>query len=193
MAETMQPAEYAANCFREMAARLGVKASVTGTGEGKRIVLSVETDQPGHLIGRRGRNLNNLDYLLNRILAGKYDQQVRAKIDVKGGEEMEGKGGAESADGERNQRGPARKGQKKVGPGAGEGDTERLRRLALDAAKEVKRWGDSKTIGPFTTPERKIIHSTLQDDADVRTESGEELAGRRKKVTILPADHEESG
>ena len=188
MADRIEPATYAAKCLEQMTGSLGIKTSVTGSGEGKRVVLNVKTDEPGRLIGRGGRVLNNFDYLLNRILAGKCEEQVRAKIDVEGGSRSRADNAAaspgEAAPRERRQKSPARR----EGGDAPQTDDKRLERLALDAAKEVKRWGDPKTIGPFTSTERKVIHSALKDDSTVKTESGEEISGRRKKITISMAE-----
>jgi predicted RNA-binding protein Jag len=150
----------------------------------------VRTEDPGRLIGRGGRVLNNFDYLLNRIIAGKFEEQVRAKIDVEGREgrprkeTAAGKPAAGQAGGGGDDK-PV--GGQEDGAGADE-DEKRLRKLALDAAKEVKRWGDAKTIGPFSPGERRVIHAALKADGEVRAESGEELPGRKKRITVAPAE-----
>eukprot|EP00831_Metopus_contortus_P085017 TRINITY_DN9784_c0_g2_i2.p3 TRINITY_DN9784_c0_g2~~TRINITY_DN9784_c0_g2_i2.p3 ORF type:complete len:129 (+),score=32.88 TRINITY_DN9784_c0_g2_i2:119-505(+) len=58
----------------------------------------------------------------------------------------------------------------------------RLEKQALDAAKEVKRWGDSVTLPPLNAHDRRIIHITLQDDEEIITESHGD--GARKSVVI---------
>ena len=55
-----------------------------------------------------------------------------------------------------------------------EGDAEKdeiLSQQALDAAKEVKRWGEPVTLPPMNSHDRRIIHVTLQDDTEISTES----------------------
>jgi spoIIIJ-associated protein len=59
---------------------------------------------------------------------------------------------------------------------------EDLRALALDKAKEVKKWGESVTLGEMNAHDRRIIHVTLQDDAELTTRS--EGEGSMKKVVI---------
>lgn len=60
--------------------------------------------------------------------------------------------------------------------------TEQLEQQALDAAKEVKRWGESVTLPEMNAHDRRIIHVTLKDDAELTTESLGE--GAMKKVVI---------
>ena len=59
---------------------------------------------------------------------------------------------------------------------------DNLRQQALDAAKEVRRWGESKTLPPMNSHDRRIIHITLENEADLVTESSGE--GALKSVTI---------
>lgn len=69
--------------------------------------------------------------------------------------------------------------------GSFEGDAEKdeiLKQQALDAAKEVKRWGESVTLPPMNSHDRRIIHVSLQDDAEISTESSGE--GNLKSVII---------
>ena len=64
-----------------------------------------------------------------------------------------------------------------------------MSRMALDTAKEVKRWGDPKTIGPFNAGERRAIHLAIKDITGIVAESGPDLGGNRKKVTIQVGDN----
>ena len=59
---------------------------------------------------------------------------------------------------------------------------EDLRALALDKAKEVKKWGESVTLSEMNAHDRRIIHVTLQDDEELTTRS--EGEGSMKKVVI---------
>jgi spoIIIJ-associated protein len=63
-------------------------------------------------------------------------------------------------------------------------DESKLEQLAIDTAKEVKRWGDTKTLGPMSARERRVIHVTLEADPEVVSESGEERPDGRKTVVI---------
>lgn len=57
-------------------------------------------------------------------------------------------------------------------------------KLALDAAKEVRLWGQPKTLGPFSSVERKLIHDALNQVSGVEAVSGPDLGGNRKTVSI---------
>ena len=59
---------------------------------------------------------------------------------------------------------------------------EQLEQQALDAAKEVKRWGEPMTLPAMNARDRRIIHVTLQNDPELTTESIGE--GAFKKVVI---------
>lgn len=61
---------------------------------------------------------------------------------------------------------------------------EILKQQALDAAKEVKRWGDSVTLPPMNSHERRVIHTTLKDDAEIITESVETDNPKLKRVVV---------
>jgi predicted RNA-binding protein Jag len=41
----------------------------------------------------------------------------------------------------------------------------------LDAAKEVKRWGEPSTLPPMSGRDRRIVHLALEGDAEIVTES----------------------
>ena len=59
---------------------------------------------------------------------------------------------------------------------------ETLRIQALDASKEVKRWGEPVVLPPMNSHDRRIIHITLEEDPEIVTVS--EGEGSLKKVVI---------
>lgn len=61
---------------------------------------------------------------------------------------------------------------------------ERLRDLAQQAAAEVRRRGQPRTLEPMAPDERRIVHLTLADDPAVTTES--QGNGFYKRVSIRP-------
>ena len=80
--------------------------------------------------------------------------------------------------------------QKKQRPprgGRNDADAIRLQQMALDAAKEVKRWGEVRKLGPFTARERREIHLALRSDTEIVTESEPEQGGNLKTVVIRRA------
>lgn len=62
---------------------------------------------------------------------------------------------------------------------------ERLRDLAQQAAAEVRRRGEPRTLEPMAPDERRIVHLTLADDPAVTTES--QGNGYYKRVGIRPS------
>lgn len=61
---------------------------------------------------------------------------------------------------------------------------EKLRRMALEIAKQVKERGEEAVLDPLNAIERRIIHHTLMNDPDVYTYSEGEEPERR--VVISP-------
>ncbi|MBI5490816.1 MAG: KH domain-containing protein [Deltaproteobacteria bacterium] len=66
-----------------------------------------------------------------------------------------------------------------------------LRGLAQRAADRVVRDGRAIELDPMSPEERRVVHITLADDGDVRTESIGE--GDDRRVRIIPVDDEEPG
>ena len=133
----------------EMLRLLGIGADIecTETEDGPRLVL--QSSEAGRLIGRKGQNLESLELVMNRMQRLQGDDAAKwIKIEV---------------DGYVASRPEPRHGR------GGHPDVSRMESIARDAAKEVKRWGDPKVIGPFKPGERRIVHMTLRDDPDVET------------------------
>lgn len=59
-----------------------------------------------------------------------------------------------------------------------------LRAMAKHAAERVRSTGAPFTFGPMTANERRIIHLTLGDEADLATESVGEGQARKLKVSL---------
>jgi spoIIIJ-associated protein len=58
-----------------------MEATVTARQEDDRIILSIEGDQSGILIGRKGRTLDALQFIVSKIVNKSLDQKVRLVID----------------------------------------------------------------------------------------------------------------
>ncbi|NOY79750.1 MAG: hypothetical protein GXP31_01965 [Kiritimatiellaeota bacterium] len=166
MSESEQSSKAVA-VLTELLRLLGLSAAVRGEAGGGSIVLHLETEEAGRLIGRRGVYLDNLELLVNRIVRQSGAPFPRVTLQVKGYQRRERQD---------DRRGPPPE------------EEDRLRRIALDLAKEVKRWGEPAEIGPFSARERRIIHLTLRDDPGVDTQSGPDVGGGRKKVIVTPVD-----
>ncbi len=188
-----------------------------GGGEGD-AVLRIRTAEAGRVIGRNGQHIDSLELLLNRISKKQDEYAPFIKIDVEGSQRRGGAPGdvpgevpAAPAGDRGERRGPPRgprsdrggerddRGERRGPPRGFRGEGEErggedsdtggaAGQMALDTAKEVKRWGTPKTIGPFNAGERRAIHLALKDVTGIFAESGPDLGGNRKKVTIRVAD-----
>jgi spoIIIJ-associated protein len=58
-----------------------------------------------------------------------------------------------------------------------------LRAMARHAAERVRKTGISFTFGPMNSNERRVIHLSLAEEADLQTESVGEGSARRLKVS----------
>ncbi len=62
---------------------------------------------------------------------------------------------------------------------------QKIRQQAVDAAKEVRRWGDPVTLPPMNSHDRRLVHVTLKEETDIKTESQEsDNSTNHKSVTI---------
>lgn len=175
---------------------LGLEASLRAEEKNSRISIIVSSEDAGRIIGRKGQALENLQLLLNRMMF-KGDQEFpKIMIDIDGyarkdrkphrPDERDDRDGDRDGDrgGDRGRdRGRGRDGESRGDAVNNDPEHElRLEKQALDAAKEVKRWGDSVTLPPLNAHDRRIIHITLQDDEEIITESHGD--GARKSVVI---------
>ena len=153
---------------------LGFEATVRGEEKNERIAIKISSEEPGRIIGKSGQTLENMQYILNLIMYNKDKEFPRIMLDIDG---YAGKNRERTSKGPRRERSSRerRKGESGI-------PEEALRQQALDAGKEVKRWGESVTLPLMNPHDRRIIHMTLKDDAELTTES--EGEGTMKKVVI---------
>ena len=180
MTETMETAgtqspekidfsEKAVQTLSKMLEMLDIQSNVTlsdASGENK---LFVASEEAGRLIGKHGQTLESLELILNRILSN-LEEKGRVPwftIDVDG-YCVE----APVKESEHHGRLPRE-------------EITRLEALAKDIAKEVKKLGRPRVIGPYSPAERRIIHVTLENDPEVETISDAEAGpNRSKKITV---------
>lgn len=262
--------------FEKMLDLLGFEASVnTSVKADDTVQLKIETEDPGRIIGRNGRTLRAMQFLINTMFQRESESAPRVVIDVDGYREQraaarkeareKGRGGnrrgrpgreerapkdAEAVaeevpmaaptvdtpqeqgdredrhEGEREagrderRRGGGRRGgrnprrsrdggragggrddggrareeresgpvpefdDRPVRPGREEDDRDRLRRRAIEAVKEVRRWGDSVLLPPMNAWERKVLHEALAEFSDVKTDSEASGQGDKKRVRV---------
>ncbi len=171
--------EAALSILTSMLNRLGLPAEARIEERDEQTVVRLKSEEPGRLIGRRGRVIENLEYLLNRCLSQRFEGAIKISIDV---------------DGSGHDGGAASKQPQPSRPKKNEADEvdaeqkEQLQQIVLDAAKEVRRWGSDKVLGPFTADERRIVHQTAADETGVELENEGGDEESRKKVRIRAVD-----
>jgi spoIIIJ-associated protein len=160
--EATQRAETVAKqVVRELLSLMSIHADVMAVDNPS--VMPVSNDDPltvfvdingrdlGMLIGRRGENLTQLQYMVNLLVNKRHDEWVRVIVDVEG---------------YRSHR------------------EESLIGLAERVARQVARNRRPISLEPMPPNERRIVHMTLKELSDVRTESSGE--GEMRRVTIYP-------
>ncbi len=68
--------------LEQLLKKMDESGKVTGRQEDDRIILNIETEDAGLLIGKQGQTLEALQYLLTKVLAQKSRRKVRVTIDV---------------------------------------------------------------------------------------------------------------
>ena len=154
--------------------------------KGQRIAVVISSDNAGRIIGRKGQTLESLQLLVNRIMFKMDEECPHITLDIDGyaAGGRENKEESAEASTENGNSGEYRRRPRRGNGGNGEGhnSVEQLEKQALDAAKEVKRWGEPVKLPEMNAHDRRIIHITLKDDPEVTTESLGE--GAMKKVVI---------
>ena len=185
----------------DTAKRLGVMldflcldAAVRSEKRNSRIHLIVTSSDAGRIIGRKGQSLESLQLLLNRMMQKDDVNYPKINIDIDGYPAKDGadgkvrrapKGDREDRPQRKERKGGDRRGNRFDGD-AGKEETLRLR--ALDTAKEVRRWGESVTLPPMNSHDRRIIHITLENEPDLATESIGEGAMKSVVVSLKKQD-----
>lgn len=158
---TQQAETIAKQAIRELLTHMSLQADVIAVDNPS--VMPVGSDDPltvfidingrdlGMLIGRRGENLSQLQYMVNLLVNKRRDEWLRVILDVEG---------------YRSQR------------------EESLIGLSERVAAQVARNKRPISLEPMPPNERRIVHMTLKELPDVRTESSGE--GDLRRVTILP-------
>ena len=121
----------------------------------------------------------------------------RAERDDRGGRDDRGDRGGERRGRERNsgERDGGRRFSEQDSSFREPSDEEheaRIRQQAIDASKEVKRWGEPVTLPPMNSHDRRIVHITLKEDTEIKTESLESDESSNHKSVIVSLNKKES-
>ncbi len=171
---------------------LGLEGTVKAEGRTSKINLYVNSEDAGRIIGRKGQTLESLQLILNKMMQKENPDFPKVYIDLdgyasrnerkdRGDHSDKGKGDKGGRRRNFDDRGRGRNFRRDFSEGGSDVD-DNLRQQALDSAKEVRRWGEPKTLPPMNSHDRRIIHITLENEADLVTESSGE--GALKSVTI---------
>ena len=76
--------EEAKTILETMLSKLGFEFEIEIVGEGQTAILNIESPHQALLIGKRGERLDDMQYLVNRILRGKYPDADRVRVDSGG-------------------------------------------------------------------------------------------------------------
>ncbi len=181
MAPSKEQTQKCIETLTRLVELLGFSATITGQEGEREIVLDVDVDEPGRFIGKGGQYITNLELVLNRVLQCQEGRYPYVSLNVAGCRREP-----------REARGEGRRGGKR-GQGGDGAESEQACRQALDAAKEVKKWGEAKTIGPFGGRDRRAIHLALEADSDVVAVSGPDEGRGMKKITIALPGRDQAG
>ncbi len=174
---------------------LALDGSIRAEQKNEDIALIVGSEDAGRIIGRKGQTLESLQLLLNRMMQ-KADQEFpRVFIDIDGysrkprkEKRFEGRGRDK-----RRRNSASNMNSESNGASDADGDNEAeefsehdliLQQQALDAAKEVRRWGEPVVLPEMNAHDRRIIHISLQSESDLHTESEGEGNLKRVKITV---------
>lgn len=183
---------------------LGLDASLRVEAKGAKLAVKITSPDAGRIIGRKGQTLDSLQLLLNRIMFKDNEEFPHVMLDIDGyargeraardegepAESMEASDLPPRSERSARERRERRSRRGEGGEGGERNNEDQLRQQAIDAAKEVKRWGESVTMPAMNAHDRRIIHVTLQDDPEIMTES--EGDGAIKKVVISLRKEEDS-
>ncbi len=76
--------EEAKTILETMLSKLGFEFGVEIVGEGQTAILNISSPDQAILIGKRGDRLDDMQYLVNRILRKKYPDADRVRVDSGG-------------------------------------------------------------------------------------------------------------
>ncbi|MFA6713968.1 MAG: R3H domain-containing nucleic acid-binding protein [Victivallales bacterium] len=167
-----QQQEKAFRTLATMLDYLGLDAMLKTEMRGQNVAIKISSEEAGRIIGRKGQTLENLQLLLNRMLFNGDKTFPKVVLDIDG--YTRGNFRSEGRIGGRRDRSSSERSS-----GMSE---EQLQQQALDASKEVKRWGESVVLKAMNSHDRRIIHITLENDPELETYS--EGEGSMKKVII---------
>lgn len=149
--ETKTASQLAEEFLNKILPLMSVRGKASAELKDEMLEVSVEGENMGVVIGKRGETLDALQYLTSIVVNNGSEDYVRVSLDTE------------------NYR------QKR---------TLALQKLANKVADKVVRNGRNMTLEPMNSFERRVIHSTLQENPNVVTASVGEEPQRRVVVSL---------
>src|SRR5215467_5782123 len=75
----MRAVDEAKSVLEELLAKMGLEAQVAASDDGERVTLDVSGPETGLVIGKKGATLDALQYLVNKIVSQKIDDEAESK------------------------------------------------------------------------------------------------------------------
>jgi len=136
------PEKVAKDFLREMFIAMGIIVNIETELKEKQLLINLSGDDKGILIGKRGQNIDSIQYLVNLVVNKGNAPYLSITIDTENYRQRR---------------------------------KDTLESLAYNLAKKVKQTGKKVVLEPMNPYERRIIHSSLQNNKYVTTYSeGEE-------------------
>jgi spoIIIJ-associated protein len=134
-----QLSDLAKEVLGAMLPLLSFEAKLTSNIENNTVRIRMECEDAGRLIGRRGATVNEIQFLLNRILQRRHKAVPRIFLDVDGFKEEEA---------------PEVPNHEAV---------ERVKSMA----DQVRRWGEAVDTEPMTPADRKVVEEFYSRDKEL--------------------------
>lgn len=150
--------ERAKEILTEILKHVDLPTVVESEARNGHVYLNIISNGSGLLIGKRGKTLQALQYLVSKILQNQTGENLSVIVDTEN---------------YRTKR------------------EENLAELAHQLCDKVKKSHRPLTTGPMNAQDRRIIHLTLKEDSDVRTQSKGE--GNLRRVIIYPVKKAKRG
>ena len=120
---------------------LSFEAKLTSSVENQSVRIRVECENAARLIGRKGATVNEIQFLLNRILQRRHKMVPRIFLDVDGPKEAQAI--------------------------ANQTVNEKIVEQAQALAERVRRWGEPLELGPIHAVDRKAIQEVFAKDREL--------------------------
>ena len=160
---------------------MGIEANVSAKVCGNRLIFSIESEQGGHIIGRKGSTLRGIQALMEET-SSKAGYDWTFSLQVAGGEERKER--RSRNDGRRDNRRDGRRDNRR-----GNRDDDNLKRLATKLANKVLETSEPIVIEKeLNGYQRRIVHMVIKDFDGVDSESFNEDDQRKIRLVLSSPD-----